>query len=194
MKAKDKKSVLIIDNYDSFTYNIVHLLHECGEEVEIWLNDKFNLEDVDAYDKIILSPGPGLPKEAGLLMAVIEKYSKTKSILGVCLGHQAIAEHFGGELVNLAKPMHGLATKVHILKQEELLFKDVPSLFMAGRYHSWAVSKNSFPKELEITSVDESGTIMSLAHKKLQVRGVQFHPESILSEYGKEIIQNWLNE
>lgn len=194
MKAKKKKSVLIIDNYDSFTYNIVHLLHECGEEVEVWLNDKFNLEDVDAYDKIILSPGPGLPQEAGLLMAVIEKYSNTKSILGVCLGQQAIAEHFGGELENLAKPMHGLATKIHILKREELLFKGVPSLFMAGRYHSWVVSKNNFPKELEVTSIDESGTIMSLAHKTLQVRAVQFHPESILSEYGKEIIQNWLNE
>ena len=194
MKSKKKKSVLIIDNYDSFTYNIVHLLHECGEEVEVWLNDKFNLEDVDAYDKIILSPGPGLPQEAGLLMAVIEKYSNTKSILGVCLGQQAIAEHFGGELENLAKPMHGLATKIHILKREELLFKGVPSLFMAGRYHSWVVSKNNFPKELEVTSIDESGTIMSLAHKTLQVRAVQFHPESILSEYGKEIIQNWLNE
>lgn len=194
MNIENKKSVLIIDNYDSFTYNIVHLLHECGEEVEVWKNDKFNLENVNDFDKIILSPGPGLPNESGLLMAVIEKYSTTKSILGICLGQQAIAEHFGGELFNLAHPMHGLATKIKIIKHEELLFRGIPSPFLAGRYHSWVVSRNNFPVELEITSVDEAGIIMSFAHKTLKVRGVQFHPESILSEYGKEIIQNWLKE
>lgn len=194
MKTNEKNKVLVIDNYDSFTYNLVHLLHECGEEVEVWRNDKFKLEDVEDFDKILLSPGPGLPSEAGLLIDVIKKYSASKSILGICLGQQAIAEVYGGSLVNLTKPVHGMSSLVNVSQPSELLFKGLPSTFLAGRYHSWAVSTEDFPSELEITALDESGVIMALAHKKLAVRGVQFHPESILSEYGKEMIQNWLND
>lgn len=193
MKTTQNPKVLVIDNYDSFTYNLVHLLHECGEEVEVWRNDKFKLEEVDAFDKILLSPGPGLPKEAGLLLDVIKKYSATKRILGICLGQQAIAEVYGGQLLNLEKPVHGMASKIKVTDPDELLFKDIPQEFLAGRYHSWAVSEKGFPSELQITAIDEAGIIMALSHKKLDVKGVQFHPESILSEHGKKIIQNWLN-
>lgn len=194
MKTNEKTNVLVIDNYDSFTYNLVHLLHECGEEVEVWRNDKFRLEDVEAFDKILLSPGPGLPNEAGLLMDVIRKYSASKRILGICLGQQAIAEVYGGSLINLKKPVHGMASKVEVVQAEELLFHGIPQTFLAGRYHSWAVSTENFPSELDVTAIDDSGVIMALAHKTLNVRGVQFHPESILSEYGKQMIQNWLND
>ena len=192
MKERKNAKILVIDNYDSFTYNLVHLVHECGEEVEVWRNDKFKLEDVEAFDKILLSPGPGLPNEAGLLMDVIREYSKTKSILGICLGQQAIAEVYGGTLKNLEKPVHGMASMVNVTQPNEILFKGLPSSFLAGRYHSWAVSADGFPEALEITAFDESGIIMALAHKTLDVRGLQFHPESILSEYGKQMIQNWL--
>lgn len=194
MKTNEKNKVLVIDNYDSFTYNLVHLLHECGEEVEVWRNDKFKLEDVEAFDKILLSPGPGLPNEAGLLMDIIRKYGATKQILGICLGQQAIAEVYGGRLINLKKPVHGMASKVTVMQADELLFRGIPTTFLAGRYHSWAVSTDGFPSELEVTATDDSGVIMALAHKNLAIRGVQFHPESILSEYGKEMIQNWLND
>ena len=193
MKESKNARVLVIDNYDSFTYNLVHLLHECGEEVEVWRNDKFELEDVAAFDKILLSPGPGLPKEAGLLMDVIRNYSESKSILGICLGQQAIAEVYGGALLNLEKPVHGMASLVQVTQPNEVLFKGLPASFLAGRYHSWAVSTHGFPSALEITALDESGIIMALAHKTLDVRGVQFHPESILSEHGKQMIQNWLD-
>lgn len=194
MKTNKKGKVLVIDNYDSFTYNLVHLLHECGEEVEVWRNDKFKLEDVEPFDKILLSPGPGLPNEAGLLMDVIREYSETKQILGICLGQQAIAEVYGGSLINLQKPVHGIASNVNIIQPKEKLFNGIPNTFLAGRYHSWAVSAQDFPSELEITAIDNSGVIMALSHKVLNVRGVQFHPESILSEYGKQMIQNWLND
>jgi anthranilate synthase component 2 len=194
MKSSLNPKVLVIDNYDSFTYNLVHLLHECGEEVEVWRNDKFKLEDVEAFDKILLSPGPGLPKDAGLLMDLIKKYSATKRILGICLGQQAIAEAYGGTLSNLDKPVHGMASKIKVSDRNERLFQDLPAEFLAGRYHSWVVSEDDFPLELEVTARDESGFIMAIAHKDLDVRGVQFHPESILSEHGKEFIQNWLRD
>lgn len=185
-------NILVIDNYDSFTYNLVHLLNQLGLDATVWRNDKFKLEEVEQFDKILLSPGPGIPSEAGLLLAVIEKYAATKSILGVCLGQQAIAEVFGGELYNLEKPVHGTATQINILDSNEVLFKDLPHRFAVGRYHSWAVKSESLPKELIITAEDEKGVMMSLRHQTLDVRGVQFHPESVLTEYGKEIINNWL--
>lgn len=191
METNNKK-VLVIDNYDSFTYNLVHLINECGREAEVWRNDKFEIEDVASFDKILLSPGPGIPKEAGLLLKIISKYGATKSILGICLGQQAIAEVYGGQLFNLDKPVHGVGSKIQVTDPADLLFQGVPEEFMAGRYHSWAVSKEGFPSELKITAIDESGVIMALRHKNLDVRGVQFHPESILSEYGKKIINNWL--
>lgn len=193
MKENLNKKVLVIDNYDSFTYNLVHLVNECGQEAEVWRNDKFKIEDVESFDKILLSPGPGIPKEAGLLLELIKKYSASKSILGICLGQQAIAEVYDGQLFNLEKPVHGVASKIQVIDNTELLFQDVPEQFMAGRYHSWAVSNEGFPSELVITAVDESGVIMALSHKSLDVRGVQFHPESILSEYGRKIINNWLS-
>lgn len=185
-------NILVIDNYDSFTYNLVHLLNELDHDAEVWRNDKFKLEDVAAFDKILLSPGPGIPSEAGLLLDVIKAYAETKSILGVCLGQQAIAEVFGGELYNLSKPVHGTATNIHIKDESEILFKNLPNQFKVGRYHSWAVKSENLPDELTITAEDEKGVMMALRHKSLDVRGVQFHPESILTEFGKEMIKNWL--
>jgi anthranilate synthase component 2 len=185
--------ILIIDNYDSFTYNLVHLVNELGQQCEVWRNDKFAINDVDAFDKIILSPGPGIPSEAGLLLEVIEKYSPTKSIFGVCLGQQAIAEVFGGSLYNLSQPMHGIATPIKVTDGQEPLFKGLPGNFKVGRYHSWVVSDKGFPRALQITAIDEEdNSIMALSHREYDVRGVQFHPESILTEYGKELMQNWL--
>lgn len=192
MKTLIKNKVVVVDNYDSFTYNLVHLLNECGYDATVWRNDKFELKDLATFDKILLSPGPGLPSESGLLLDVIREYGSTKSILGVCLGLQAITEVYGGSLYNLKKPVHGTATPLNILKPEEVLFKGVPNNFMVGRYHSWAADKANFPDEMEITAVDSEGVIMAIAHKTLDVRGVQFHPESILSEHGKEIVSNWL--
>jgi anthranilate synthase component 2 len=186
--------ILIIDNYDSFTYNLVHLVNELGLQCEVWRNDKFALEDVDAYDKIILSPGPGIPSEAGLLLDVIKRYSPTKSIFGVCLGQQAIAEVFGGSLYNLSQPMHGIATPIKVTNTQEQLFKGLPDSFKVGRYHSWVVSNTNLPEVLKVTAIDEEdNSIMALSHREYDVRGVQFHPESILTEYGKEMMQNWLN-
>lgn len=182
----------MIDNYDSFTYNLVHLLNECGYQAVVWRNDKFKLEELEPYAKILLSPGPGIPSESGLLLDVIRQYGDTKSILGICLGLQAITEVFGGKLYNLERPVHGTATPIRVLK-DDLLFRDLPGEFMVGRYHSWAADPRQFPDELEVTAEDERGVIMALAHKELDVRAVQFHPESILSEYGKELINNWVN-
>lgn len=184
--------ILVIDNYDSFTYNLVHLLNELDHDGEVWRNDKFKLEEVADFDKILLSPGPGIPSEAGLLLDVIRTYAATKSILGVCLGKQAIAEAFGGELYNLAKPVHGTATTIHIKDENEILFKGLPQNFKVGRYHSWAVKTENLPEELIITAEDEKGVMMGLRHQTLDVRGVQFHPESVLTEFGKEMIKNWL--
>lgn len=185
--------ILIIDNYDSFTYNLVHLVNELGLECEVWRNDKFELADVEAFDKIILSPGPGIPSEAGLLLQVIEKYAPSKSIFGVCLGQQAIAEVFGGTLYNLSRPMHGIATPIKVTDAGEVVFKELPAEFKVGRYHSWVVSNDGLPDTLEVTAIDEKdGSIMALRHKTYDVRGVQFHPESVLTEYGKQMMGNWL--
>jgi len=187
-----QKKVLVIDNYDSFTYNLVHLVNELGRDVEVWRNDKFELADVEQYDKILLSPGPGIPEEAGLLLDVIKTYAPTKSIFGVCLGQQAIAEAFGGSLLNLGRPMHGIATPITVLDKGEILFKECPDVIKVGRYHSWVVSNNGLPDCFVVTASDDTGEIMALRHKTLDVRGVQFHPESVLTEYGKQIMQNWL--
>ena len=188
------RNILIIDNYDSFTYNLVHLVNELGLQCEVWRNDRFEISEVDAFDKIILSPGPGIPSEAGLLLEVIEKYSPSKSIFGVCLGQQAIAEVFGGKLYNLKQPMHGIATPIKVSDKQERLFLNLPDSFKVGRYHSWVVDENAIPDTLEITAIDEAdNSVMALRHKTLDVRGVQFHPESVLTEFGKEMMQNWLS-
>ncbi|WP_431293110.1 anthranilate synthase component II [Pedobacter sp. P26] len=184
--------VLVIDNYDSFTYNLVHLINEVGYEAVVWRNDKFDLADVEKYDKILLSPGPGIPEEAGLLLDVIKTYAPTKSIFGVCLGQQAIAEVFGGTLLNLGRPMHGIATPVTVVDGNEPLFWECPQTINVGRYHSWVVSKENFPSCLKITARDHKNEIMALRHETLDVRGVQFHPESVLTEYGKQMMENWL--
>lgn len=190
---RGRGGILIIDNYDSFTYNLVHLVNELGLECEVWRNDQFAIEDVEAFDKIILSPGPGIPSEAGLLLDVIAKYAPTKSIFGVCLGQQAIAEVFGGSLYNLNQPMHGIATPIKVTDGDEELFAGLPDSFKVGRYHSWVVSGNDLPDSLQVTAIDEAdNSIMALKHKQYDVRGVQFHPESILTDYGKEMMQNWL--
>jgi anthranilate synthase component 2 len=192
LPAEHKGVVLVIDNYDSFTYNLVHLINELGYETEVWRNDKFELPDVAKYDKILLSPGPGIPEEAGLLLDVIKTYAPSKRIMGVCLGQQAIAEAFGGQLLNLGRPMHGIATPVTKTVADEPLFKDIKPQFEVGRYHSWVVDPAQFPESLTITSVDGEGQIMSIRHKELDVCGVQFHPESVLTPEGKQMIKNWL--
>lgn len=185
--------ILVIDNYDSFVYNLVHYLEELDGEVTVKRNDKFDLEEVENYDKILLSPGPGIPDEAGLLKAVIVKYAASKPILGVCLGQQAIGEVFGGKLENLSHVFHGVATTATVISENEPLFQGIEKHFEIGRYHSWVVSKEEFPEDLEVTSVDENGQIMSLRHKVYDVCGVQFHPESVLTPVGKQIIKNWID-
>lgn len=185
--------ILIIDNYDSFTYNLVHLVNEIGLQCEVWRNDKFNLDDVEDFSHIILSPGPGIPSEAGLLLDVIARYAPTKSIFGVCLGQQAIAEAFGGQLYNLSRPMHGIATPIKVTDTDEKLFAGLPQSFKVGRYHSWVVDHKGLPDVLTVTAIDEQdNSIMALRHKRYDVRGVQFHPESVLTEYGRQMMQNWL--
>ncbi|MCS4167490.1 Aminodeoxychorismate synthase component 2 [compost metagenome] len=184
--------IVVIDNYDSFTYNLVHLLQELDQEYVVWRNDKFKLEDIDAFDKILLSPGPGIPEEAGLLLDVIRTYAPHKSILGICLGQQAIAEVFGGTLFNMEKPLHGVATNITVVDESEKLFRDFPKDSKIGRYHSWAVNKDSLPASLKVTAIDENGIIMALTHTEYDVRGMQFHPESVLTTNGKKLIENWL--
>ncbi len=186
--------ILVIDNYDSFTYNLVHYLEKVTDAVvEVHRNDKIRIEEINRFDKILLSPGPGVPSEAGILLSVIKTYAPTKSILGVCLGQQAIAEAFGGSISNLKSVFHGVATPISILV-EDALFKNIPKKLKVGRYHSWVVNKADLPKELEITAVDESENIMGLRHKKYDVSGVQFHPESILTEHGLQMIKNWVTK
>lgn len=204
--------ILVFDNYDSFTYNLVHLVEKIvTDKVDVYLNDEISLEKVAEYDKIILSPGPGIPSEAGLLLPLIKEYAASKSILGVCLGHQAIGEVFGGKLVNLTTVFHGVATPVRIVKREmanvkdgvspltsnvstKNLFNGLPDEFEVGRYHSWIISEENFPDELEVTAKDDNGYIMALQHKQFDVQGVQFHPESVLTPDGETIIRNWLNQ
>jgi anthranilate synthase component 2 len=185
------KKVFVIDNYDSFTYNLVHYLEELDCEVTVKRNDQFELDELEYYPLILLSPGPGIPEESGLLKAAIERYAPTKKILGICLGQQAIGEVFGGQLINLDKVYHGIATPVNVV-EEDVLFKDLPKQFDIGRYHSWVVAL-PLPEVLEITSVDEEGQVMSLRHKEYDVRAVQYHPESILTPQGKKILENWIN-
>lgn len=185
--------IAVIDNYDSFTYNLVHYLEDLNATVTVFRNDELELEELESFDKIVLSPGPGIPDEAGLLKAIIQKYYISKSILGICLGQQAIGEVFGGTLINLEKVHHGVATKVKITENDEALFKDLPSEFEVGRYHSWVISKVDFPENLVITSEDKSGEIMSIRHAIYDVKGVQFHPESILTPFGKKILENWIS-
>jgi len=186
-------NILVIDNYDSFTFNLVHLINETGHEATVWRNDKFDLADVNEFEKILLSPGPGIPSESGLLLEVIKTYSASKSILGICLGLQAIGEVFGGELYNLSRPVHGRATEIKVLDKEEKLFRDCPEEFKVGRYHSWALRNDNVPKDILVTATDTDGVIMALRHRTLDVRGVQFHPESVLTEHGKLLISNWLS-
>ncbi|MDO5607582.1 MAG: aminodeoxychorismate/anthranilate synthase component II [Capnocytophaga sp.] len=182
--------VLVIDNYDSFVFNLVHYLEELGCDVIVKRNDRLSLDEVEPFDKILLSPGPGIPDEAGLLKDIIRQYAATKSIFGVCLGQQAIGEVFGGTLTNLDNVYHGVATPVEIT-QDDVLFKNMPRQIEVGRYHSWVV-QHPLPEALEVTSVDTNGQIMSLRHKQYDVRGVQYHPESVLTPLGKTILKNWI--
>jgi len=189
--------ILIFDNYDSFTYNLVHVVEKIiHEKVDVYRNDKIPLEKIKEYDKIILSPGPGIPVESGLLLPLIKEYAASKSILGVCLGQQAIGEAFGGSLINLSTVYHGVATKINVkedrTKSENDIFKSLPSEMEVGRYHSWIVSKEGFPDDLEFTAEDENGYIMALRHKTYDVQGVQFHPESVLTPLGEKMMRNWV--
>ena len=187
--------VLIIDNYDSFTYNLVYLVKKVSNSIPTVLrNDSEDLEDLDKYTHIILSPGPGIPKEAGSIIEVLRKMAPTKPILGVCLGHQAIAEAFGGNLLNLDTVYHGVSDTMKIVKLNESLYTGMTDIFTAARYHSWVVDKSSLPEELEINCVDTKGEIMGVSHRIYNVKGVQFHPESYLSEYGEKIVHNFLNK
>ena len=183
--------VLIIDNYDSFTYNLAHLVKEVGAKVDVLRNDQFKIEELEQYDKIILSPGPGVPEEAGLLLDVIRTYSGKKPILGVCLGEQAIGQVFGGRLVNLSKVFHGVQTDIQ-LTEPEYIFRGLPARIPVGRYHSWVVDTENFPETLAITAVSPEGQIMALKHREYDVRCIQFHPESVLTPDGKQIMANWL--
>lgn len=197
--------IIIIDNYDSFTYNLSHLVKELGAEVTVLRNDQFDLDDLEVFDKIILSPGPGIPSEAGLLCDVIRTYAGRKPILGVCLGHQAIGEVFGAKLENLSDVFHGVATPCHILPlckevgenlqsptPSDEIFSGLPSDITVGRYHSWVVSKDRFPDCLEITAFSDEGQIMALRHREYDIHGIQFHPESVLTPYGIDIIRNFV--
>jgi anthranilate synthase component 2 len=187
------KKILIFDNYDSFTYNLVHAIRALGyHQLEVHRNDQISLEAIAAFDKIVLSPGPGIPSEAGLLLPLIERYAPVKSIFGVCLGQQAIAEAFGGQLMNLSRVRHGVQTPIHVTEPGEILFRGLPDVFDGGRYHSWVVQPEGLPDCLKITALDDEGQIMALTHTSYDVRGVQFHPESVLTPMGEQIIRNWL--
>ena len=198
--------ILVFDNYDSFTYNLVHLVEKIlRQRVEVRRNDEIPLEEVKSFDRIILSPGPGIPSEAGLLLPLIREYAPSKPILGVCLGHQAIGEAFGGNLVNLSRVYHGIATPIRVLNHQFAnlvngksgkadLFANLPGTLEVGRYHSWILSDEGFPDELEVTARDENDYIMALQHKRYNVQGVQFHPESVLTPSGEQILRNWLSE
>ncbi|NOY94928.1 MAG: aminodeoxychorismate/anthranilate synthase component II [Chlorobi bacterium] len=186
--------IIVIDNYDSFTYNLVHAIKKIAKlPVVVSRNDEIKMEELESFDKIVLSPGPGIPSEAGLLMDIIKEFAPKKSILGVCLGHQAIGEVFGGQILNMNKVLHGIATPVTVTSRNTCLFNKIPDTFDAGRYHSWIVERKGLPDCFEITSLDNVGEIMSIMHKEFDVQGVQFHPESVLTPYGEQMIKNWLN-
>jgi len=186
--------ILVLDNYDSFTYNLVHIIRELGfgSSTDVYRNDKLTLADVDKYDKILLSPGPGIPSEAGIMLDLIDRYGSAKSILGICLGHQGIGEVYGAELYNMPLVLHGVGTPVILTKKDDYLFENVPEKFMVCRYHSWAVTKGTVSGDLEINSLDDDDIVMGVSHNKYDVRGLQFHPESIVTEHGKTIMKNWL--
>lgn len=189
--------IVVIDNYDSFTYNLVHLVKELGADVTVYRNDQFELEDLERFDKIMLSPGPGIPSEAGLLLDVIKRYAGVKPILGICLGEQAIGEVFGGTLVNLSDVFHGVQTPAHLVDsvkthEVDYIFKGLHRDILVGRYHSWVVDAESLPECLEITCTSNEGQVMALRHKEFDIRGIQFHPESVLTPDGKKMINNWL--
>ncbi len=188
----DAKHCAVIDNYDSFTYNLVRIIRELGVIVDVFKNNKLDILSLSKYDKILLSPGPGLPNKAGKLIDIINMYAKTKSILGICLGHQAIAEAFGGILMNLDQVYHGQQTEVYKINSNDI-FRNLPQSFLVGRYHSWIVSRDNFPKCLSVIAEDINHNIMALKHNKYNIYGIQFHPESILTPQGKQILENWLN-
>ncbi|GHT19311.1 aminodeoxychorismate/anthranilate synthase component II [Bacteroidia bacterium] len=190
----EKMKILLFDNYDSFTYNLAHLVKELGyRDIEVWRNDRISLDEVERFDKIILSPGPGIPSEAGLLLPLIKRFAPVKPILGVCLGHQAIAEAFGGQLINLEDVYHGISTQIGITEPDRI-FRNVPEILEVGRYHSWIVDRKNFPKDLQITAIDHESRIMALQHRTYDVHGVQFHPESVLTPHGKEIVKAFLEK
>ncbi|MCC6221388.1 MAG: aminodeoxychorismate/anthranilate synthase component II [Deltaproteobacteria bacterium] len=185
--------ILLIDNYDSFTYNLLYLLKQIGcKQVEVVRNDKFDISYVEQFDRVVISPGPGVPREAGLMLEVIRRYGSSKGILGVCLGHQGIVEVFGGSLINMDVVVHGKALPTRVIDPGEVLFKGLPETFLTGRYHSWVADKDSLPGCLKITAEDEAGRVMAVSHENFDVRGVQFHPESILTEHGDLIMRNWI--
>lgn len=187
------KKILVIDNYDSFTYNIVHFLEKfSGVYPAVFRNDEICIGDIEEFDSILISPGPGVPDEAGICLDVIREYSSSKSILGICLGHQAICQAFNGKLLNLTSVYHGISSPVRIKEPADPLFKNIPGIIMAGRYHSWVVSRKNLPDCFKITCEDDNGIIMGISHKDYDVKGLQFHPESVLTEHGAEIIRNWL--
>lgn len=189
-----KEKILILDNYDSFTYNIAHYVDENPNYKAVVIrNDAISLEEINKFDTIILSPGPGLPKDAGIMNALVKKYASTKKILGICLGMQAIGEIFGGQLINMKKVYHGIASSINITKKNSIIYKNLPNSFKVGRYHSWVIDQENFPDTLEITAQTKQNEIMSLKHKEYAVFGVQYHPESILTEHGKQLIANFLN-
>lgn len=188
-------NVLILDNYDSFTYNLVQYIEEIlNQEVDVKRNDEIELDEVDKYDIIVLSPGPGIPEEAGIMPALIKRYASTKAILGVCLGHQAMGEAFGAELENLSQVFHGMETPMTITYPEAVLFKDLPTSFQAGRYHSWVIKKETLPEEFIITAEGEYGQIMAIQHRAYELHGVQFHPESIMTEHGYQMLTNFFTK
>lgn len=188
--------ILVLDNYDSFTYNLVQLLRELGygDKMDVFRNDQITLDEVNNYDVILLSPGPGVPKDAGIMPALIKRYAPTKRIMGVCLGHQAIAEAFGAELNNMKEVFHGISATIRVVNNQEQMFQQLPQSFQVARYHSWTVVPGSVPATIMVTAVDENGEILALRHRDYDVVGVQFHPESILTDYGKEMMRNWLEK
>ncbi|UBM57366.1 aminodeoxychorismate/anthranilate synthase component II [Marinilongibacter aquaticus] len=184
--------ILVLDNYDSFVYNLVYILKELGGDVDVFRNDKIALEEVKKYDKILLSPGPGIPEEAGIMMDLLAEYKTSKSIFGVCLGHQAIGEAFGSQLHNMGEVLHGVTTACKVVDKEELLFQEIPEQFSVCRYHSWTVLPDSMPSDLRVTAMDEQGNVLAEAHQQFDVRGVQFHPEAYLTEHGVKMVENWM--
>jgi anthranilate synthase component II len=184
--------ILVLDNYDSFTYNLVHIIRELGHAMDIFRNDKIGIEEVDQYDKILLSPGPGVPDEAGIMKQVIQRYGPSKSILGICLGHQGIGEVYGARLFNIPKVLHGVTSEAEVTDSDDYLFESIPRRFQATHYHSWAVVPESIPRDLKVTAVNDEGLVMALSHVRYDVKGVQFHPESIMTQEGPKMIANWL--